>query len=373
MGSAKEVAQRSPEVGVGSASLVLEQGGALIQRVSERTGFGTGVVVGLFLLILVAVFAILVLGGLIAKPGDKWTMSSSQAGQDLLYKPMPAATVQDSRVPLAQEQALAAAKPVLPGAGASSAPVLPAGKSSQSALAGLLSQMSAMGASPTGAPANNMHSVGPGPKYLVPEMVVQEPTGAQFFMDGLLTSKEQNCMAEVWRITGDADNAHVMHITFCEGITGREGHHNGIVLELPRMTNMPISFINTQFATVQPQQGHHALSRNRHCTIFDTFSSGMDFKSPFGTVEIEQRGATLRRVNGDIECIVTSGGYNTDFGNIVDEQGRLLATLSNRGHALTGLGMVRGPWTENRRTIQVAEGVDVSLVIVALICAAKLS
>jgi len=209
---------------------------------------------------------------------------------------------------------------------------------------------------------------------LIPEMVVQEPQGAQFFLDGELIPGEQNGFCEVWRVSGDSTQRKVMRFILCEGSSSspqEQRHQSGITVELPGLSNMPVAFMNTQFAT--GGQGHvHAAARSQHITIFDTFSGSLDFKNPFCVAEREPRGVTLRNIAGQVICCISSGGYNTDFANIVDGDGRLMGTVSSRGHGLSGLGLVSGEWKKNRRTLQLGHGADTALMVCAVICAAKL-
>lgn len=224
---------------------------------------------------------------------------------------------------------------------------------------------------------------GPGPGvlsgqlHLMPEMLVREPGGAQFVIDGLIDTKEQQgSHLEVWSIRADLGNRMVMKFGFGE----ETSHQKGITAELPDST--PVALINTNFAFSAPKGGKQkgAFSSSRHVTIFDTVS-GLDLSTPFAKVERESNGthSTVRRASGEVICIIQSGGYNTDFGNIVDSNQKLIATLSNRGHGMTGLGSdCRRGWTaetartDNRRVVQIAEGVDAMLVVCAIISAAKL-
>lgn len=211
--------------------------------------------------------------------------------------------------------------------------------------------------------------------FFVPEMVTEEPQGAQLFIDGELLKSEQNGYIEVWRAEADRDYRQVMRLTASEGDNGPHGHQNGLVMEIMNLSKIPMAFISTQFAQDRPAHiKKNAHSQKRHITIFDTFMGEKYFHKPFCTAEREARGVTLRRISDNqVLCIVSSGGYNTDFGNVTDPEGRLIATSSNRGHGLFGLGMTHGTWTQGRRVVQVAKGNDVALIVCALVCAAKLS
>jgi hypothetical protein len=211
--------------------------------------------------------------------------------------------------------------------------------------------------------------------HFVPEMVVQETEGARLYIDGEILKSEQNGSIEVWRAEADKDYRQVMRMTASEGDNGPHGHQNGLVMEIMNLSKVPLAFISTQFASDRPAHiKAHSTIKNRHIVIFDTFTGDSYFHKPFCTAEREPRGVTLRRCSdGSVLCIVSSGGYNTDFGNVVDPDGRLIATSSNRGHGLFGLGMVHGAWTPGRRVVQVAQGNDVAMVMCALVCAAKLS
>jgi len=210
-----------------------------------------------------------------------------------------------------------------------------------------------------------------GQTHLMPEMLVREPGGAQFVIDGFIDTKEQQgSHLEVWRISADLGDRMVMKFGFGEGTS----HQKGITGELPDST--PVALINTNFAFSAPKGNQKgACSSNRHVTIFDTVS-GLDLSTPFAKVERESNGthSTVRRLSGEVIMIIQSGGYNTDFGNIVDHNQKLIATLSNRGHGMTGLGRLAegGVRNDNRRVVQVAEGVDAMLVVCAIISATKL-
>lgn len=213
------------------------------------------------------------------------------------------------------------------------------------------------------------------PIYLMPEFVVQDPHGARIFIDGEVTTQEQQSTIHVWKADSDRDHMKIAKLTFCEGTSSAPSNEKGVAVELPN--GMPIAFLNTQYAVAPPSPGARtAFSSNRHIAIYDTLTTGeLNLRYPFAKVEREARGFTVRLAYGDMRvlCIVQSGGYNTDFGNVTDQNGKLIATVSNRGHSMTGLGLVRGAWNQDRRVVQVAEGEDLLLVVLAIVCATKLA
>lgn len=280
------------------------------------------------------------------------------SAQDLLNKP--GISVQDPRLP----GKFQAAPPPLPPPGKDPSEITPAA----GGIGGFLTSLGTNASGNTAqTPKTSSRQV-----CMMPAMLVHEPEGAQFFIDGLLTPDEQNGFGEVWRAAADRDRRQVFKIIFCEGQKGHQSDQKGITVELPG--NMPAAFLNTSCAAHPPSGAHSYFSNSRHITMFDILSTGhLDLSSPYAIMEREVGGITVRRMSGEVICIVASGGYNTDFGNVMDEGGRLIATLSNRGHSLSGLGMVRGSWTENRRVLQIAQGIDVMMIVCAVISATKLA
>lgn len=376
LGITERTAQRASAAGA-SARRYWARCHSLLRRAADQ--HGSSIIFVMLLLATLSVCLLVMLGGFLSpRRGAEWSMPSP--AQDLLIKPQAAAVAQQTSASVARAQdprlppsaTQATQKPatsVSANAQQSIRPVQP----SSGVFGGLGSALSSlMGSAQETSISKAM--VTSHKKTLMPEMVVQEPEGAQFFIDGLLVSEEQNGFMEVWRVSGDYDQRMVMKLILCEGASGAGGHHNGIMVELPDLCTMPIAFINTQFAPEGRAGNHpHAILKNRHITIFDTFTGNVDFKQPFCTAEREPRGVVLRRMTGEVICYVSSGGYNTDFGNIVDNDGRLIATLSNRGHSLLGLGMVRGAWKDNRRVVQISQGTDAVLIICAIISADRKS
>lgn len=282
------------------------------------------------------------------------------SAQDLLNKP--GVSVQDPRLP----GKFQAAPPPLPPLTKEPSEITPASGGMGGFLTSLSMNTSGKTAQTPKAPSDKA------PLYMMPAMLVHEPEGAQFFIDGPLTPDEQNGFGEVWRAAADRDRRQVFKIIFCEGQKGQQSDQKGVTVELPG--NMPAAFLNTSCAAHPPSGAHSYFSNSRHITMFDILSTGhLDLSSPYAIMERDVGGITVRRMSGEVICIVASGGYNTDFGNVVDEQGRLIATLSNHGHSLTGLGMVHGAWTENRRVVQIAQGIDVMMIVCAVISATKLA
>lgn len=358
---------------------------------------GSTIFVALFLMVTMLICMVFLLGSMLGSRGDgpEW---SGPSAQDLLIKPDVAiSTKQDTRLPppipttTSSTQKLPPPMPTTTSGTqkhALAVPSQPRQPSTEPALKGqFIGSMvggaqsfltSFQNASTSSEPSRPPFIANiPSRRILIPEMIVQEGEGAQFFIDGDLAPKDQNGYLEVWRISSNHQQRMVMKLIFCEGYDSSNPeirHQNGITLELPGLSNMPAAFLSTQFAQVAA--GHstqHAISQKRHITIFDTFTGSLDFKNPICWAEREERGTTVRNMAGEVLCSVSGGGYNTDFGNIVDGDGRLIATVSNRGHGLGGLGLVSGAWQKDRRVVNMCQGCDSVLIVCAIVSATKLN
>jgi hypothetical protein len=191
-------------------------------------------------------------------------------------------------------------------------------------------------------------------EHIVPQMVVREPGGAQFLLEGYLVPQRQQGFMEVLRKTADLSKEKVMRIGLSE-----QGQQDGISIELAALGNQAAAFLDTTKAS--------GGAKNPQISIYECLGGPINRSSPFAVAKMESRGCTMRRPTfdgslGPIISIMTIGGYNADYGNITDEQGKLMGTMSNR-HRLG----------ETTRIINVAEGVDVVLLIAVILCAVKLS
>jgi hypothetical protein len=204
-------------------------------------------------------------------------------------------------------------------------------------------------------------STGPADMYLMPELCVQEPEGQQFFIDGPLVPTAQAGYVFVSCISENYRDAKVMKMTLCEG--AHYDPQDGIIMEVPWVRQDPIGFISTGDAIQRRiPRGKNTVTQRR-CTIF---ASSIGDRSVYATADREARGVTLRDTSGVVICCVMSGGHNTDFGNIVDNQGRLIATLSSDPYGKKG-------WPADRRALLVAQGVDAAMIISAVVSAVKLA
>lgn len=190
---------------------------------------------------------------------------------------------------------------------------------------------------------------------LCPQMLIQEPTGAQFMLDGFLAPYEQKSFVEVRRNNSNARETEVLHCHLSE-----EPSDGGIILEWP-VGRLPICFMGT--STAVSRKGLPP-PRDRFVTLVPCstgpFRASMP---PFAIVKAVTGGFEVRRYGTNKVLLrIITGGFNVDYANIVDPGGRLMASMSLRGQSV-----------KNRRVITMAQGVDAVLVVCAVIASTKLA
>jgi len=190
---------------------------------------------------------------------------------------------------------------------------------------------------------------------LCPQMVIQDPTGAQFMLDGLFAPYEQKGFAEVHRNNSDMRETEVLNVYLGEGKAD-----GGIIVEWP-VGRTPVCFMGT--STAVNRQGLPP-PRDRFVTIVPCFHQPFRANMPpFAIVQAFNGGYVVKRCGTDKVLLrVITGGHNIDYANIVDTGGRLIASMSLRGQSM-----------KNRRVISMAQGVDAVLVVCAVIASTKLA
>jgi len=181
-------------------------------------------------------------------------------------------------------------------------------------------------------------------------LVVQEQEGVSIAIHGAITNEEQEDVFEVYKLPQNSEN--IVHIMASEGREDR-----GLLIET--VLQFPVAFIDTSNALGQKCPG-------RRCVKICRTSPTWDPRAPaYAVVEADATcvGRFVMQRKGRV--IV---GINVDpagqVSNIVDDGGRLLATTELRHATAVSRSMT---------TVHIEGGVDVGLVLCAVIATSKLS
>lgn len=193
---------------------------------------------------------------------------------------------------------------------------------------------------------------------LCPGLVVRQPGGITLAMTGLIAPYRQSEVIEFKRFEGTKD-------TVARAIISESSDGGGVILE--SALRLPIVFLHTEHA-VGARDG--SPPSNRYITVsraVEQVGAGNEHTRLFSTIQADGSGEGVIMWQGAAsdKVVLLAVRIHGDgrVANIVDANGRLLATTEAREHE---------PGSRPMRWLHVASGVDTTIILIALIASFKL-